>query len=39
MERLIIIVSNVKELERFESYGKIYVKFECDTNCWNLKKT
>ena len=39
MERLLITVKNVKELERFESYFKmIFVKFECDSNCWNLKK-
>ena len=38
MERLLITVKNVKEIERFENYGEICVRFECDSNCWNLKK-
>ena len=38
MELLLIKVSNVIELGRFKNYYETYVQFECDTNCWNLKK-
>ena len=38
MELLFTKVENIRFIEKYIRYGESFVRFECDTNCWNLKK-